>query len=180
VGRVRAGPARKQHGAQAGFHLHAIRVSSHRPPPSIHPARPAVQPRRQAGGPPSRGDKRVDHPSSALCVSAAMYVNMPTVECRLHRSCKNETKKTTCSRSMVACHLSNSQKYQQGKVSMRSTPRHLEYLRRSCKKDQQRKVSLRSTPRPPCVRLLRAVPGPARPDRSPSCFGAVLGLTSTH
>ena len=26
---------------------------------------------------------------------------------------------------------------------------------------------------------MRAVPGPARPDRSPSCFRAVLGLTSS-
>jgi hypothetical protein len=31
-----------------------------------------------------------------------------------------------------------------------------------------------------CVYLLRAVPGPARPDENPSCFRAVLGLTSTH
>jgi hypothetical protein len=158
------------------------------------------QPRRQESMRMRCGsaDQRVDRPESTSWSAAAASAGLasflpsaslsrcmsiclqPTAECRLHRSCKNETKKTTCSKSMVACHLSNSQKYQQRKVSLRSTPRHLQYLRRSCKKDQQRKVFLRSTPRSPCVRLLRAVPGPARPDGSPSCFRAVLGLASTH
>jgi hypothetical protein len=183
VGRVRAGPARKQHGAQAGFHLpHAIRVSSRWPPPSIHPGRPAAQlpavgsfpftrraqqpagstaarpfflptrhllpllnccaggwrpmelesqPRRQESMRMRCGsaDQRVDRPESTSWSAAAASAGLasflpsaspprcmsiclqPTAECRLHRSCKNETKKTTCSKSMVACHLSNSQKY---------------------------------------------------------------------
>ena len=99
------------------------------------------QPRRQESMRMRCGsaDQRVDRPESTSWSAAAASAGLasflpsaspprcmsiclqPTAECRLHRSCKNETKKTTCSKLMVAYHLSNSQKYQQRKVSLRST-----------------------------------------------------------